>query len=174
MLMNLTDVLTSEGKIVEKQIETEITELNCRSGVFSIIDKTPLSLILSNLGMNEASIMGKMEITFAVNCDRCLKPIEKKVVIDFTRTVTGPDEYKAEDSDDEQNFMEGYELNIDDLIKDECFMNLPTKVLCRPDCKGICLRCGKDLNMGECDCDTFIPDPRMARIKDIFNANKEV
>ena len=73
-----------------------------------------------------------------------------------------------------RGFMGGCQLNIEDLVRNECFMNLPVKVLCRPDCRGICMRCGKDLNDGECGCDTFVPDPRMARIKDIFDADKEV
>lgn len=174
MLMNLTDVLTSEGKAVEKQVDMDIEELNCRLGDFPVIRKTPLTLTLTNLGTNKASIEGKMELTFAISCDRCLKSVSQKVTLDFMRTVEGPDEYKEDVQDDDQNFMEGYQLNVDDLIKNECFMNLPTKVLCKPDCKGICMKCGKDLNVETCDCDTFVPDPRLARIKDIFDANKEV
>lgn len=177
MLINLTDVLTSEGKVVQKQAEVGITEISCRLGDFPIVEKTPLMLTITNLGVNKASIVGKMDITFAMNCARCLRSVEQRIVLDFIRSVTGPDEYKEEDAgDDDRDFMEGYQLNVDDLIKNECFMNLPTKVLCKPDCKGICMRCGKDLNAGECGCDTFIPDPRMARIKDIFdaNVNKEV
>ncbi|WMC92647.1 YceD family protein [Kineothrix sp. MB12-C1] len=174
MLMNLTDVLTSEGKVVEKQVEIDIVQIDSRLGDFPIIEKTPVTLTLTNIGTNQASIEGKMELTFAMNCDRCLKPVLQKVILDFTRVVEGPDAYTKDAEDDDQNFMEGYQLNIDDLIKNECFMNLPTKVLCQPDCVGICMQCGKDLNEGQCACDTFVPDPRMARIKDIFDANKEV
>lgn len=174
MLINLTDVLTTQDKNVKKEVDTDITGIESRLGHFAVADKTPLTLILRNLGSNKASIEGKMELTFVMNCDRCLKPVEQKITLDFIRTVEGPDEYKEDTEDDDQNFMEGYQLNVDDLIKNECFMNLPTKVLCKPDCKGICMRCGKDLNTGECGCDTFVPDPRMARIKDIFDANKEV
>ncbi|NLL75705.1 MAG: DUF177 domain-containing protein [Clostridiales bacterium] len=174
MLINLTDVLTSEGKVVKKQVDIDMAEFNCRLGDFPVVDKTPLTLTFANLGINKASIEGKMELTFAMNCDRCLKPVNQKIILDFIRTVTGPDEYKEDAQDDDQNFMEGYQLNVDDLIKNECFINLPAKVLCKTDCKGICMQCGKDLNMGKCGCDTFVPDPRMARIKDIFDANKEV
>lgn len=176
MLINLTDVLTSEGKVVEKQVETDLTKISCRTGEFTVIEKSPLSLTLTNLGMNKASVKGRMKLTFAMNCDRCLKPVDEKVTLDFTRQVFGPDEYResTDIEDDDQNFMEGYQLNVDGLIKNECFINLPVKVLCKPDCKGICMQCGKDLNTGECNCNTFVPDPRMARIKDIFDANKEV
>lgn len=174
MLINLTDILVSEGKAVEMQVESGLTELSCRMGTYAIEAKTPLSLTLTNTGMNKASIEGRMELDFAMFCDRCLKPVLRKVKLDFTRQVSAPEEHGAETEDDDQNFMEGYQLNIDGLVRNECFMNLPVKVLCRPDCKGICMQCGKDLNEGECGCDTFVPDPRMARIKDIFDADKEV
>lgn len=174
MLINLTDVLTSEGRVVAKQVETDFTELKCRTLSYPVSEKTPLSLTVTNLGNNKASLEGRMQLSLLMNCDRCLKPVEQKITLDFTRTVYGPDAYREDTQEDEQDFMEGYQLDVDGLIENECFMNLPMKVLCGPDCKGICAVCGKDLNTGECGCDMFVPDPRMARIKDIFEANKEV
>ncbi len=174
MLINLTDILTSEGKAAEIEVESGLTEINCRSGRYVIKEKQPLSLTMANLGKGKALIKGRMELVFAMNCDRCLKPVRQKVVLSFEREVYGPDAYPEDMEDDDQGFMEGYQLDADGLIQNECFMNLPVKVLCRPDCKGLCMRCGKDLNQGECGCDTFVPDPRMAGIKDIFEANKEV
>lgn len=174
MLINLSDVLTSEGKAEERQAEIELTQISCRMGTFPIMEKTPVSLTLKNLGMNKASIEGRAEITLAMNCDRCLKSVAQKITLHMIRQVTAPDVRQEEKMDDEQNFMEGYQLDVDGLIKNECLMNLPMKILCKPDCKGICIKCGKDLNTGECGCDTFVPDPRMARIKDIFEAKREV
>ncbi len=174
MLINLTDVLTSEGKVMKEQVEPEFTEITCKSGIYRVESKTPLSLTLTNIGKNKALIEGRAELVFSMQCDRCLKPVSQKVMFDIAREVQGPEEYTSDAEDDDQSFMKGYQLDADDLIRNECFMNLPVKVLCRPDCRGICMRCGKDLNTGECGCDTFVPDPRMARIKDIFDANKEV
>ncbi len=74
---------------------------------------------------------------------------------------------------DDQNFMDGFSLDVDALVHDEILMNWPAKILCKDDCKGICPVCGQNLNEGECGCDTFVPDPRMAVIQDIFK-NKEV
>ena len=110
-----------------------------------------------------------------MNCDRCLKEVDEVINLDFFREVFAPDEIaESTDEKSDQTFMEGYQLNVEDLINDEILLSLPMKVLCSEDCKGICRQCGKDLNEGECGCDTFVPDPRMAVIKDIFNANKEV
>ena len=174
MLINLSDALASEGYVEERQAEIGLTKISCRMGEFPIIEKEPVSLTLTNLGANKASVEGKTELTLVMDCDRCLKPVPTKIPLHFVRQVVSPDVFSKEDDDDEQDFMEGYQLNIDDLIKNECLMDLPTKVLCKPDCKGICMQCGKDLNEGECGCDRFVPDPRMARIKDIFEAEREV
>ena len=94
--------------------------------------------------------------------------------LQFSYEVFSPDNLGELEEDDEQNFMEGYELNVVNLVNNEILMSWPMKVLCKPQCKGICTVCGKDLNTGECGCDTFVPDPRWAALKDIFNANKEV
>ena len=81
---------------------------------------------------------------------------------------------KDKSPDSDAPYMEGYHLNVDELINNEILLNWPVKILCREDCKGICPVCGSNLNKGECGCDAFVPDPRMAAIGDIFNANKEV
>lgn len=176
MLINLTDVLTSEDRVMEMQVETGITELAGSTGSIPVAEKTPLTLTIANLEKNKASLRGRMELSLIMNCDRCLKPVRQRIALDFTGTVYGPDAQRsgAETDEEELDFMEGYQLDADGLIRNECFLNLPMKVLCRPDCRGICAKCGKDLNTGECGCDTFVPDPRMAGIKDIFEANKEV
>lgn len=172
MLINLTDVLTSEGKIEERQVDLEMNHFSCRLGEFVIIHKSPVSLKLSNIGSKKALIEGNTELTLVMQCDRCLRDVNYTVHMSFSREVLAPDNEKeqlTEEEIDEQNFMEGYQLNVESLISNEVFMNWPLKVLCKEDCKGICNQCGKDLNNGECGCDAFVPDPRMAKIKDIFN-----
>ena len=48
-------------------------------------------------------------------------------------------------------------------------LELPTKVLCKEDCKGLCPKCGKDLNLGSCDCKTKDIDPRWQALSDLFS-----
>ena len=179
MFINLSDVLTSEDKVLTMQVEAELTEIVVGGEVFRILNMTPIRFAFTNIGKNKASVEGETEVTLAMKCDRCLKSVEEKLVLRINREVHAPDMEEAasgeEDmSDDDQVFMDGYQLNVEDLLNNEIIINWPRKVLCKPDCKGICLQCGKDLNTGSCECDTFVPDPRMAVIKDIFNANKEV
>ena len=75
---------------------------------------------------------------------------------------------------DENNYIAGYQLDVDALIADEMVLQWPLKVLCKEDCKGICTVCGKNLNEQECECDRTVLDPRMAAFLDIFEQFKEV
>lgn len=175
MFVNLTDVFTNEGKVVTVQAETELEQIKIGDTVFSVKDKTPVNLTFTNIGKGKVRITGDAGITFSMNCDRCLKPVDKTLVLQFDREVFAPDMIETiPDGAEDQEFMDGYQFNVEDLLNNEIVINWPMKVLCKPDCKGICRQCGQDLNTGTCDCDTFVPDPRMAVIKDIFNGNKEV
>ena len=174
MLVNLSDVLTSEGKVINITVPLEMTSFTSRLGRFLITEKSPVEFTFTNAGLNKAKVEGGVELTFRTKCDRCLTEVPTSLKLTFDATVTSPDGELSEDSDDEIDSMEGYQLNVETFVYNEILVNWPMKILCREDCKGVCTVCGKNLNDGECGCDTFVPDPRMAAIQDIFNANKEV
>lgn len=173
MLLNLTDILSSEEKTEQKQIPYEAEVFENGLERFPIIKKTPLALTMKVIEKGKVLLMGNMSLTFQMSCDRCLKDVPYEMKFSFEESIS-KEEIEADTSEEEQNFLEGYQLDTEKLIHNEILMNLPMKVLCRQDCKGICKQCGKDLNLGDCGCDDFVPDPRMAMIKDIFNGNKEV
>lgn len=173
MLVNLTELFASQaGHKETKEIMSELEVFRSGTESFQILRKTPVTFVFTNLAPGRVRVEGEAEVVLNMQCSRCLKEVEQEIQLSFTVDVVSP-EVPLEEADD-QTFMEGYQLNVESLLSNEILMSLPTKVLCRPDCKGICRVCGKDLNLGECGCDTFVPDPRMAAIKDIFNANKEV
>lgn len=173
MLIQLTEYFTTEGKVSEEQIELSMEQFFGQSGEFPIKEKSPLQLKLSNIGKGKVLVEGKVTFCIMMPCDRCLTPVEQIVALSFNRQVLAPSEGKdklTEDELDDQSFMVGYQLDVESLVSSEITMDWPRKVLCSSDCKGICMICGKNRNDGECGCDTFVPDPRMAKIKDIFNA----
>ena len=174
MLVNLTDVFSSEEKIVKQEIALELDTFTYNGEKYSITVKEPLSMVFSNISVGKALVEGKGKISLDMKCDRCLANVPYDMDLQFSYEVFSPDKISEDTEDDEQEFMEGYELNVGNLVNNEILMSWPMKVLCKPQCKGICTVCGKDLNTGECGCDTFVPDPRWAALKDIFSANKEV
>ncbi|MCX4322121.1 MAG: DUF177 domain-containing protein [Lachnospiraceae bacterium] len=174
MFVNLTEVLTNEDRVVSMQTETEITEISVGGEKFPALASSPVSFVFTNTGKGRARIEGKADFVFQAGCDRCLKPVEERREVSFTREVWAPDMAAEPSVYEEQPFMEGFQMNVEDLLISEIVTSWPMKILCKSDCKGICPICGRDLNTGACGCDTFVPDPRMAAIKDIFEADKEV
>lgn len=62
------------------------------------------------------------------------------------------------------------QIFLDDLIISQIITSIPFKSLCKEECKGICPKCGKDLNEGSCKCDEEIEiDPRFGKLMDLFN-----
>lgn len=175
MLVNLTDIFTSDNKSITEVIMLERESVQIGRDSYQIVKKEPIELTISNIGTGKAIVKADTSFVVMMNCDRCLKSVEYPFHLSFEVKVDSPDVKKLEEEQDEnENFMDGYHLNVDDLIYSEMILNWPTKILCREDCKGICRVCGKDLNTGSCGCDTFVPSPGLAGIKEIFNANKEV
>lgn len=174
MILNLTDVLTTEGRRISQEAEYTPDTLSYNGGRYTVTEKTPVSLVLTNIGKGKANVEGTMRLTVLLSCDRCLQDVPYPFFLQFSNTVYTP-EMKAAVSEEEADMcLFGYQIDVDDLVSNEISINWPMKILCRPDCKGICSVCGRNLNEGACECDTFVPDPRLAAIKDIFNAGKEV
>jgi len=172
MLINLTEYFESQGKQSKTRIPYEADVYNNGWNEYPIVAKDDLNLSISNTIDGKVMLKGNMKFTLKGSCDRCLKDVNIDVPVEFEYSVIEPDGYHEDD--DVPDFMNGYELDTEALINNELIMSLPMKVLCKETCKGLCPVCGKNLNDGECGCDTFIPDPRMAAISDIFNAIKEV
>ncbi len=174
MLVNLSDVLTSTGRVQNASVTLEMTEFTSKLGTFSIKEKSPVEFTFTNIGVNKAKVEGSVKLTFVTECDRCLEEVPTTLNLVFDRVVTAPEVTTEEEEDEHPDYMEGYQLDVETFVYNEILINWPVKILCKESCKGVCLKCGQNLNTGECGCDTFVPDPRMAVLKDIFNANKEV
>ena len=94
-------------------------------------------------------------------CDRCAAPFERRVSWPVHAVLTRS--LEREDEADEWTFLlqEGDKADLDEILTTAFVLNMDSKLLCRPDCKGICPRCGKNLNEGACSCRREI-DTRLA------------
>ena len=175
MLLDLSKLLLQDGNVLELSTELEMQELSFRMGTFPVARKSPVSLRVVNTGDRVLEIAGDVELTFLIPCARCLTPVEYEMKLRIERTADMKlTEEEREKEEEEFNFMEGECLNPEALVRNELLVNWPIRVLCKEDCKGICSRCGANLNQGSCNCDSEPTDPRMAVIRDIFSKAKEV
>lgn len=174
MFMNLSESFLSPGCVLTEQYVPDMETVQISGQAYRVTGRSPITVTASYLEKGKALLQVNGALKVELLCDRCLAPLEREIRIDFEQEVYAPDAIPPELNADEQVFMDGCQLSIQALLDSEIVMNWPPKILCREDCKGICTICGKNLNEGKCGCDTFVPDVRMAAIKDIYLANKEV
>ena len=99
-------------------------------------------------------------VNYSTNCARCLTDVSETKVITFSKTVVTEEVgLQNEDNDDYIISKDGY-IDVDEALTEQILLELPLIHLCSEECKGLCPKCGTDLNKGSCSCDTSDPDPR--------------
>ena len=98
-------------------------------------------------------------------CDRCGPAFEKPFHVSLERMLAS--ELEDDDNDDILLLDADGTLDLEELARETFILNMDTKTLCREDCKGLCSRCGANLNYEECRCEKEI-DPRWAALKDLL------
>jgi len=100
-------------------------------------------------------------------CDRCASEFTKDVA--FAIDVVLVEELSNEENEDEWVFpLEGDSVDLEDIVRTVFVLNMESKLLCKPDCKGLCCRCGKNLNDGNCSCQKEL-DPRFAALRQLLD-----
>lgn len=146
MVLDLKPIYDAEGQSVELDYfisEKRLSEIKgCILENFSVKGK-----VYNRAGIVHLSYT--LAFTLKAECDRCLKPFDRAYSFNFkhilVRTVnTDNDEYIV---------TQGDSIDVDELAVQDALLQVPTKLLCREDCKGLCYICGADLNLGECGCE---------------------
>lgn len=91
-------------------------------------------------------------------CDRCAEEVKKNFSFNVKRIVV--EKLENEEDDDDYIVVSNRELDLDELVNEEVSLSLPNKILCKDDCKGLCPKCGANLNVKQCNCKKDV-DPRM-------------
>lgn len=93
-------------------------------------------------------------------CSRCLERV--KVPIQFNINEMFYPSGSVENEKEAETFCDD-EMDLTDVIQRSILENLPMKVVCKEECKGLCPKCGKNLNEGDCDCNDTEFDPRLEK-----------
>ncbi len=90
-----------------------------------------------------------VEFTLLAACDRCLKEFERSYSFDFQHIVVPS---LSNNDNDDYIVAEGESIELNDIAVTDLLLQLPVKMLCKDDCKGLCMVCGCDLNESVCNC----------------------
>ncbi|MET0622625.1 MAG: DUF177 domain-containing protein [Pyrinomonadaceae bacterium] len=123
---------------------------------------------------DEVRLRGEIRTEVELLCDRCAAPERKPLAVEFDTSFIpqAVEAVKAENVElqAEDLILSAYEgdaVDLDELVREQILLALPSRHLCREDCKGLCQKCGADLNAGDCSCGQGEVDPRWAALADL-------
>ena len=118
-------------------------------------------------------IEGSLSGILTVACDRCLNSFKRDLKFDFSVLLAAPppdlEKVEIELLEDDMNidFIRDEEIDMDAIIKEQLYLSLPIKSLCREDCAGLCPDCGNNLNNGDCRCNRMQMHSGFSKLKDL-------
>lgn len=125
--------------------------------------------------IEDIRLVGQLDTRIEVSCARCLDPVTHKVKREFDLLYRpqGVDrrgeEVSISEAETEIGYYQGEGLMLEDALREQVLLATPVKTLCREDCKGLCPRCGRNLNQEQCDCEQDARDPRWEALGEIRN-----
>lgn len=165
MKMDISDLLNKE--IFTKKLDIVLKEDSFYDGKEYSGILTAIKL-LANLEKTDHMITlnGKVSGVLELTCSRCLKKFAHAINININERFT---DKKIVDCDEDIFFINDGYIDITQIIENNIILALPIKRLCKENCKGLCPKCGTNLNDSTCNCKENDIDPRWEKLKDMFS-----
>lgn len=158
MIVNIADLNTGMGEKIPFAFETSAEAMDAVPGEGSFEGEITVRGTVLYTG-HGYRVEGVIRCRKAFACNRCLEPCEKEQETAFS------EEFRRMAGDDDGNVFDGDAIDITGMVRDTLLAAQPLSNICRPDCKGLCPVCGANLNHGDCGCERFVPDPRLAALQ---------
>ena len=164
MFINIVDLLKKKVYEVNFEGTMDLKEFFDGSETIEILKPIKVYGEIKRVG-EILELTAKIETEIGFACSRCLLNSAMELKFDVLEKMTN---IKTVDKDDELIFIEGDVIDITDIIVNNIMFNMPFKKLCSDNCKGLCQKCGVNLNSSTCSCENDDIDPRLAKLKDVF------
>ena len=165
MLLGLSKIIDCPGASVPFSVSVDLSDL-----LYG--ESYPVSepVLAEGTVRNTAGVLvmtGSLHTTIHGVCDRCASDFDR--FVEFPLDVVLVTELSNEENEDEWVFpLEGDSADLEDIVRTVFVLNFGSKLLCKPDCNGLCCRCGKNLNDGPCSCQKEL-DPRFAALRQLLD-----
>jgi len=162
-------------KVLISEIPVEGLDFDIKETIKSDDLSLPVRGQLKILKMGaEIIVRGKLMADIDLQCSRCVKDFRSEVSVPVDVVYHPAEELRGEEKhalrveELDMGFYSGETLDLFDLIEEQIMLNFPMKPLCNELCKGICLKCGADLNAGDCGCNAINRDSRFMELKKLI------
>ncbi len=166
----VVDDLPDDGKRLHGTTPLDLIARETDEDV-SVPDGAAYDLWISKLG-STVNIEGSLDAIVRVGCSRCAAPVRISVHREFKAVFVTADSGEADravELDERDLDLDYYRGGVIDglrLLAEQILLDIPMKILCADDCKGLCPSCGANFNQTECDCEAPT-DPRWESLKDL-------
>ena len=165
MRLGLSKIIDCPGATVDFSVSVDLSDL-----LYGTCYPVTEPVLASGSVRNTAGVLvmkGDLHTTIHGVCDRCASDFTQDV--DIPMNVVLVKELANEENEDEGVFpLDGDEADLEEIVRTVFVLNMDSKLLCSPDCQGLCCRCGKNLNDGPCGCQKEI-DPRLAALRQLLD-----
>ena len=165
MLLDVSKILKETGGKIDINTELCFDDVDFLGENFHFVKPLALNGKIYNNGKSlrlTLDVSGEM----TVHCARCMTPLNTEINFEVTEDFM---QDEGEETDEDVILFSGTKIDILDVVSNCFFMNVSGKYLCSEDCRGLCPKCGKNLNEGDCDCEDDDIDPRWAGLKAIMD-----
>lgn len=162
-IVNLEQIFNNEGSQLEVKHSFDMSDYEV-SGVNPILSPVLVTGTIKN-STGIVHVSAQAELEYSDGCDRCATPITRKYTVPISHTLVTE---LNDESNDNFTVIPSMRLDLDELVFEDILLYLPTKFLCKDDCKGLCPICGKNLNEDSCSCKKPI-DPRLEVLKQLLD-----
>jgi uncharacterized protein len=137
---------------------------------YRVVDPVDLAFEI-NKDSDRFRLVGTVKTGLALECSRCVEPFRLAVDAAFdirylpASAASTDSDREVEEEDLGTSYYRDDRIDLNELIREQFYLALPMKPLCRDDCKGLCVHCGTNLNTGTCVCAPAWEDPRLAGLK---------
>lgn len=172
MQINLDKLIRREIDKIDLNFSQKIDTINYCDNSYKLASPINVNGKVSN---TNKGLYLDVDVDFTIldNCARCLDEVEVPIEYSIKGFLVKEGFDEDEFEEDDAFIYDGQELKLVDIIEQTLDFNIPARILCNDNCKGLCQKCGANLNKQECSCseianDEEIIDPRFAKLKDIF------
>jgi uncharacterized protein len=124
-------------------------------------------------------LVGTLRTSLELECSRCLEPFRLALATSFdlrfhpASELSAGHETEVQEHELETGYYRDDQIDLGDLVREQCYLALPMKPLCRSECRGLCPQCGTNLNTGTCACRSTWDDPRLAPLRALIGPGRE-
>ncbi len=165
MLLGLSQIIDCPGASLPFSVSVDLSDLQ-----FGTCCPVDCPVLASGTVRNTAGVLvmkGQLTTTLHGVCDRCASAFTADMEIPMDVVLV--QELSNEENEDEWVFpLVEDSADLEEIVRTVFVLNMDSKLLCKPDCKGLCCRCGKNLNDGKCDCQKEL-DPRFAALRQLLD-----